>query len=106
MASAAPELVNVVAFAGDRSEFNARASGNPTVRANQISPERLAEIQAALKREARRLSFLFLLQYLKSQPVLFLKRTRFAQLVVRAYLKRSLNKLVARVAHRVPRYLK
>ena len=102
VASAALEEVNAV-VAVERNEIGPVPSGNPAVGTKQISPERLAEIQAALKREARLIGYGFLLQHLKAEFVLPLLRVRFAVLLARAYLKRFLDKLIARVGHRTPR---
>ena len=102
MASAAPELVNVAPLAGHGDKFSSIALSNPTPGAKEISPERRVEIQAALKRQARRIGYRFLLLHLKTQCVLALLCVHFAMLMARAKLERSLAKLVARIGHRIP----
>ena len=102
MASAAPEIVHVASRAVDGDKLGTSATSNPTPGAKVISPERRAKIQAALKREARRIGYRFLFLHFKTECVLALLRVNLTVLMARADLERLLDKLVARIGHRIP----
>ena len=99
-AAASEQIIVGVTGLGD--QLSPLPVGDPAPGAKVISPERHAKIQAALKREARRIGYRFLLLHLKTECVLAFLRVHFAVLVVRAKLQRFLDKLVARVGHRIP----
>ena len=102
MASAAPELVNLPALAGDRDQLGSVAVGDPAPGTKHFTPERLAEIQTALKRQARLIGYGFLLLHLKAKARLAFLRFSLTILEGRSNLKRRLNELVARAGHRNP----
>ena len=103
MATPALEIIDAAARAGDGGEFRAGALGYPAIGAKEISPERRAKIQAALKREARRIGYRFLFLHFKAELHLARLRIAFTLLAGVAKLQRRLRKLVARVAHSFPR---
>ena len=103
MANPTLEIVNAAARAGDGGEIRADALGYPAIGAMEISPERRAKIQAALKREARRIGYRFLFLHFKAKLHYARLRIVFALLAGVAKLQRRLRKLVARVAHGFPR---
>ena len=99
-ASAAKQIIGGGAGLGD--QLDPVPIGDPTLRAKQLSPERLAKAQAALKREARRIGYRFLLLHFQAKGRYALLRAELAILMVRADLERFLNKLVSRVGHKIP----
>jgi hypothetical protein len=69
---------------------------HPTSGAKVISPQRHVKIQAALKREARLLGYVFLLLHFKAECVFLFLRIKLTALMARAEFERGLNKLIAR----------